>query len=178
VHLSRNLLGRRRLSLTISAARTCSGQARSQHKSEQRTPQPHHLDCYRCEEESAEFTPRGTLLASAYRFVWVRWRWLAILVVGTARGLRLEEEGVGVKGFLVVAAAVVCALVFSSAAFANSVKCAHGTSCGPGSAGAGTGAGNGTLPFTGLGLGGIATVGGLLLVSGVVLAQSGSRRKN
>lgn len=78
-----------------------------------------------------------------------------------------------VKGFLVLTAAVVCALVFSSVAFANSLNCAHGNSCGPGSAGAN--AGSGTLPFTGLSLGGIATVAGLLFVSGIVLAQRSSR---
>jgi hypothetical protein len=93
-----------------------------------------------------------------------------------ACALRLEGENM--KGSLFLIAAVVCALVLSSPAFANSVKCAHGTSCGPGSAGAGTKPGNGTLPFTGLSLGGIAAAGGLLLASGVVLAQRGSRRKD
>lgn len=81
-----------------------------------------------------------------------------------------------VKRVLVLAMTLVCPLVFSSAAFANGLTCAHGSGCGPGSAGAGVGAGNGTLPFTGLGLGGIAAVGGLLLISGLVL-QRASRRK-
>jgi hypothetical protein len=40
------------------------------------------------------------------------------------------------------------------------------------------GAGNGTLPFTGLGLGGIAAVAGLLLISGLVLLQRSSRSNN
>lgn len=83
-----------------------------------------------------------------------------------------------VKGLLVLAGSVVCALVLSSSALADSVGCAHGTSCGPGSGGAGTNAGSGTLPFTGLSLGGIAFVGALLLVSGLVLARHGSSRKN
>jgi hypothetical protein len=77
------------------------------------------------------------------------------------------------KRVLVLAMTLVCALVFSSAAFANGLTCAHGSGCGPGSAGAGagpgSGAGNGTLPFTGLGLGGIAAVGALLLLTGLVL---------
>lgn len=83
-----------------------------------------------------------------------------------------------VRRLLVLATALMCALVFSSTAFADALNCAHGSSCGPGSAGAGVGgAGKGTLPFTGLGLGGIAAVGGLLLISGLVLAQRSSRRK-
>jgi hypothetical protein len=82
-----------------------------------------------------------------------------------------------VKRLLVLAMALLCALVFSSTAFADALHCAHGSSCGPGSAGGGVGAGQGTLPFTGLGLGVIAAAGGLLLISGLVLAQRSSRRK-
>ena len=82
------------------------------------------------------------------------------------------------KGCLVLMATVVCAFVFSSSALANSLSCAHGSSCGPGTAGVGPSTGSGTLPFTGLSLGGIAVGGGLLLVSGVALAQRGSRRKD
>jgi hypothetical protein len=85
-----------------------------------------------------------------------------------------------VKGFLVLLAALVCALVVSSSAFANSLTCTHGS--GPCSTGVGGGGRpsnhGGTLPFTGLSLGGVATVGGLLLVSGLALMQRASRRKS
>lgn len=82
------------------------------------------------------------------------------------------------KRLLVLAMALGGALVFSSVALGDSVHCAHGSSCGPGSAGGGVGAGSGTLPFTGLGLGGIAAVGCLLLISGLVLAQRAGRREH
>ena len=82
------------------------------------------------------------------------------------------------KGFLVLSAALVCALVVSSSAFANSLTCTHGSSpCGTGVGGVPSNRG-GTLPFTGLSLGGVATVGGLLLVSGVAFMQRASRRKS
>jgi hypothetical protein len=85
-------------------------------------------------------------------------------------------EGVLVKKILVLAAVVNVALVFSSVAFADSLKCAHGSVCGsafepPGTTGAGT------LPFTGLDLAGIAAVGGLLLVSGLALQRASRRRR-
>jgi hypothetical protein len=82
-----------------------------------------------------------------------------------------------VKRLWLLATVLVCGLVFSSSALADSLHCAHGSACGSGSPAAGVGAGNGTLPFTGLGLGGIAVVGGLLLITGVVLAKGAGRRK-
>jgi hypothetical protein len=89
-----------------------------------------------------------------------------------------------VKRSLVLAATLVCALVFSSVAFANAQNCAHGNSCGLGYTGSPTAAGSapaslggGTLPFTGLSLGGIAIAGALLLISGLALAQRSSRSK-
>ena len=81
------------------------------------------------------------------------------------------------KRLWLVATVLVCGLVFSSSALADSLHCAHGSSCGSGSPAGGVGAGSGTLPFTGLGLGGIAAVGGLLLITGLVLAQRAGRRK-
>jgi hypothetical protein len=83
-----------------------------------------------------------------------------------------------VKRILVLAAIVIVALAFSSVAFANSVKCAHGSQCGsgtfqpPGNTGSG-----GTLPFTGVDLAGIAAVGGVLLVSGLMLQRTSRRRR-
>lgn len=78
---------------------------------------------------------------------------------------------------LVLATVATLALGTSSVASANSLKCAHGSSCGSGSVGGPTGTGSGTLPFTGLGLAGIATVGGLLLVSGLTLQRASRRRR-
>lgn len=87
-------------------------------------------------------------------------------------------EKVFVKKILLVLATVAAvALVFSSVASANSLKCAHGSSCGPGSVGGPSGTGSGTLPFTGLGLTGIAAVGGLLLLSGLTLQRASRRRR-
>jgi hypothetical protein len=80
------------------------------------------------------------------------------------------------KRLLILLAVSICALAFSSAAFANALTCAHGAgSCGQVSGGQGT-SGGGTLPFTGLNLGAIAAVAAILLVSGVVLFQRSSRR--
>jgi hypothetical protein len=63
------------------------------------------------------------------------------------------------------------ALVLSSAAFANGLTCAHGsTSCNSGKLG------GGTLPFTGLDLAGVAAIGGLLLVAGFTLQRVSRRR--
>jgi hypothetical protein len=87
-----------------------------------------------------------------------------------------------VKGFLVLAAVIVGALVLSSTAFANSLTCGHGGTCHPGDLGGGapsSGGGSnlgGTLPFTGVDLAGVAGLGGLLLVSGVTLHRLGRRR--
>ena len=84
------------------------------------------------------------------------------------------------KRILVLAAVMGVALVLASGAFASALTCTHG-SCHPGDLGGPTanGApsanGGGTLPFTGLGLTGIAAVGGLLLVGGFAL-QRASRR--
>lgn len=81
------------------------------------------------------------------------------------------------KKILVLAAVAIAALVFSSVAFADSVKCAHGSQCGSGSfEPPATSAGSGTLPFTGLDLAGIAAVGGVLLVSGLALQRASRRR--
>ena len=79
------------------------------------------------------------------------------------------------KRILVLAAVVAVAFVFSSAASANSLTCAHGNKCGSGDLGGKSG-GSGTLPFTGLDLAGIAAVGGLLLVGGFSLQRASRRR--
>lgn len=81
------------------------------------------------------------------------------------------------KGILVFVAVVATALVLSSAAFANSVTCAHGSTCNAGNLGGPTSRSGGTLPFTGLDLAGIAGVAGLLLVSGVTLQRVSRRRR-
>ena len=78
---------------------------------------------------------------------------------------------------LVLATVATVALALSSVASANSLKCAHGSSCGSGSVGEPTATGSGTLPFTGLGLAGIAAAGGLLLVSGLTLQRASRRRR-
>jgi hypothetical protein len=91
--------------------------------------------------------------------------------------VRLGEKLL-VKRILVLVAVVSAALVFSSGAFANSVKCAHGSQCGAGSLEPpGTSTNNGTLPFTGLDLAGIAVVGGLLLITGLTLQRASRRRR-
>ena len=82
-----------------------------------------------------------------------------------------------VKRILVLAAIVIVALAFSSVAFANSVKCAHGSQCGSGTFTPPGNTGSGTLPFTGLGLAGIAAVGGVLLVTGLTLQRASRRRR-
>jgi|GEM_PF-5030156 len=83
----------------------------------------------------------------------------------------------GVKRILVLVAVVAAAFVLSSSAFANSVTCAHGsTTCSTGNLGEPHGKSQGTLPFTGLDLAGIAGVGGLLLVGGLVLQRASRRR--
>jgi len=82
------------------------------------------------------------------------------------------------KKILVLAAVVSAALVFSSVAFADSVKCAHGSQCGAGSfEPPPSSTGSGTLPFTGLDLAGIAAAGGVLLVSGLTLQRASRRRR-
>ena len=87
------------------------------------------------------------------------------------------------KRILILAAVAAAALVFSSVAFANSLTCAHGSTCQSGNLGGPTAptaagpAGTGTLPFTGLGLAGIAGVGGVLLVSGLTLHRASRRRR-
>ncbi len=81
------------------------------------------------------------------------------------------------KGILLLAAVMAAALVFSSAAFASSLTCAHGsTSCSDNNPGGPESAGHGTLPFTGVDLAGIAGVGGLLLVGGLTLQRASRRR--
>jgi hypothetical protein len=83
-----------------------------------------------------------------------------------------------VRKILVLVAVVAAALVFSSGAFANSVKCAHGSMCGAGSLEPpGTSTDGGTLPFTGLDLAGVAVVGGLLLITGLTLQRASRRRR-
>ena len=81
------------------------------------------------------------------------------------------------KRILVLVAIVIVALAFSSVAFANSVKCAHGSQCGSGTFQPPANTGGGTLPFTGLDLAGIAAVGGALLVSGLMLQRTSRRRR-
>lgn len=82
------------------------------------------------------------------------------------------------KGLLLFLAVAVTALVFSSAALANSTTCAHGaTNCSAGNLGGPTSPSGGTLPFTGLGLAGVAGVAGLLLVSGLTLQRASRRRR-
>lgn len=82
------------------------------------------------------------------------------------------------KGLLLILAVAVSALVFASAASANAISCAHGSTCPSGNLGGPTApsSGSGTLPFTGLDLAGIAGVGGLLLVSGLTLRHASRRR--
>ena len=80
------------------------------------------------------------------------------------------------KTILVLATVVTAGLIFASSAFADSVKCAHGSQCGSGSF-TPAGTGSGTLPFTGLHLAGIAAVGGVLLVSGLALQRASRRRR-
>lgn len=84
-----------------------------------------------------------------------------------------------VKRIFVLAAVLATALVLSSAASASALKCAHGSTCNPGNLGGGSpnASSSGTLPFTGLGLAGIAGVGGLLLVSGLTLQRASRRRR-
>lgn len=81
------------------------------------------------------------------------------------------------KKILVLAAVATAALVFSSVAFASSVKCAHGSQCAPGTFEPPGNTGSGTLPFTGLGLAGIAVAGGVLLVTGLTLQRANRRRR-
>lgn len=81
------------------------------------------------------------------------------------------------KGILVLVAVVAAALVFSSAAFASALTCAHGSNCSSGDLGGTKGNGSGTLPFTGVDLAGIAGAGGLLLVGGLTLQRAGRRRR-
>jgi hypothetical protein len=83
-----------------------------------------------------------------------------------------------VKRILALAAVMTVALVFASAAFADSLHCAHGSSCGAGSLEppSSTG-GGGTLPFTGVDLAGIAVIGGLLLVTGLTVSRANRRRR-
>ena len=90
--------------------------------------------------------------------------------------LRMLGEERFVKKILVLAAVGTAALVFSSVAFANSVKCAHGSQCGSGTFEPPGNTGSGTLPFTGLDLAGIAAVGDVLLVSGLMLQRASRRR--
>jgi hypothetical protein len=83
-----------------------------------------------------------------------------------------------VKGLIVFIAVAATVLVFSSAAYANSVTCAHGGNCSSGNLGGGTPTSSGgTLPFTGTNLAAIAGVAGLLLVSGMTLQRVGRRRR-
>jgi hypothetical protein len=82
-----------------------------------------------------------------------------------------------VKRILVLVAVLATALVLSSAASANGLECAHGSSCSPATLGGGPTNGSGTLPFTGLDLAGIAGIGGLLLVSGLTLRRASRRRR-
>ncbi len=79
------------------------------------------------------------------------------------------------KRLLLFVAVAATALMFSSAALANSITCAHGSTCHSGNLEGPSGTGRGTLPFTGLDLAGIAGVAALLLVAGVTL-QVASRR--
>jgi hypothetical protein len=82
-----------------------------------------------------------------------------------------------VKKILVLVAVATAALVFSSVAFADSVKCAHGSQCGSGTFQPPGNTSSGTLPFTGLDLAGIAAVGGVLLVTGLTLQRASRRRR-
>jgi hypothetical protein len=85
-----------------------------------------------------------------------------------------------VKRILVLAAVLATAFVLASGASADALGCAHGSTCTPTNTGGGSqpgSTGSGTLPFTGLGLAGIAAVGGLLLVSGLTLQRASRRRR-
>lgn len=81
------------------------------------------------------------------------------------------------KKILVLAAVATAALVFSSAAFGDAVKCAHGSQCGSGTFTPPGNTSSGTLPFTGFDLAGIAAVGGVLLVTGLTLQRASRRRR-
>lgn len=83
------------------------------------------------------------------------------------------------KGIVLFLAVAATALIFSNAAFANSVTCAHSATCHSGNLGgpSSRASGDGTLPFTGLDLAGIAGAGGLLLVAGFSLQRASRRRR-
>lgn len=81
------------------------------------------------------------------------------------------------KRILVLATVVGVALVLSSAAFGSGLTCAHGSNCNAGNLGGPHTSGHGTLPFTGLGLAGIAAVGALLLVGGFTLQRASRRNR-
>jgi hypothetical protein len=86
-------------------------------------------------------------------------------------------RGLLVKKILVLAAVIGAALVLSSTAFASGLTCAHGSSCSPTNMGGPSVGGQGTLPFTGLGLAGIAAVGALLIVGGYTLQRASRRNR-
>jgi hypothetical protein len=86
-------------------------------------------------------------------------------------------RGWGVKKILVLAAVVGVAFVFSSAALASGLTCAHGNDCNAANLGQPNSGSHGTLPFTGIDLAGIAGVGALLVIGGYTL-QRASRRKS
>ena len=84
------------------------------------------------------------------------------------------------KRILALLTTALTALIVCSTAFANSLTCGHGPSCGPGSGGTKggvfvsqpighPGGGSGTLPFTGLNLATVAVIAALLLASGLTL---------
>lgn len=83
--------------------------------------------------------------------------------------------------------AVAAALLACSAAFADALGCAHGSTCQKGQVGAFTppgthtggtaGTGGGTLPFTGLNLATVAAIALLLVASGFVLHRVTRRRQ-
>lgn len=96
------------------------------------------------------------------------------------KDVRLIDLGRGrlVKGILVLVAVAAALLVFSSAASASSLSCAHGSTCNSGNLGGPTTpTSGGTLPFTGYNLAGVAGVGALLLVSGLSLQRASRRRR-
>ena len=84
------------------------------------------------------------------------------------------------KRILVLVALTATALVLSSAASANALKCAHGSSCNPAAFEPPTTStsGPGTLPFTGLDLAGIAEVSQHKQLDLILVASGLARRGN
>jgi hypothetical protein len=95
---------------------------------------------------------------------------------GWERRFDFESRGMFVKRIVIFGVVIAIALLLSSAAFASSLTCVHGSICSSGNLGGGTPSSSGTLPFTGIDLAGVAGLAGLLLMSGVTLYRLGRRR--